>query len=250
MLNALFHRSQVLRVDHTAEGVPREKPEFLHGADDEERALINQEHLRRLEVIEGLSVNYESIFYVDMEEEKIRPYRLSGRTEAIFTVEELALCRASSSSCFCSISQRSSSSTRRQPRTIWEARSFRPTLTKRTCRYSTVPFSTLLDMIDKVLKLSWIDSNEARAEETPFSLWEALNEVWAFLLPQAEEKGLDFTLDCSQVTHDLVLGDREKLGQLVMYLVNNAVTYTRSGGSVRLSAISLMPMPVSRTARR
>ena len=27
-----------------------------------------------------LSVNYESIFYVDMEEEKIRPYRLSGRT--------------------------------------------------------------------------------------------------------------------------------------------------------------------------
>ena len=33
---------------------------------DEERALINQEHLRRLEVIEGLSVNYESIFYVDL----------------------------------------------------------------------------------------------------------------------------------------------------------------------------------------
>lgn len=101
----------------------------------------------------------------------------------------------------------------------------------------------LLDMIDKVLKLSWIDSNEARAEETPFSLWEALNEVWAFLLPQAEEKGLDFTLDCSQVTHDLVLGDREKLGQLVMYLVNNAVTYTRSGGSVRLSAMEEETLP-------
>ena len=49
-----------------------------------ERALINQEHLRRLEVIEGLSVNYESIFYLDMEDERIRPYRLSSRTEMIF----------------------------------------------------------------------------------------------------------------------------------------------------------------------
>ena len=55
---------------------------------DEERALINQEHLRRLEVIEGLSVNYESIFYLDMEDERIRPYRISGRTEAIFSARE------------------------------------------------------------------------------------------------------------------------------------------------------------------
>ena len=55
---------------------------------DAERALINQEHLRRLEVIEGLSVNYESIFYLDMEDERIRPYRISGRTEAIFSARE------------------------------------------------------------------------------------------------------------------------------------------------------------------
>ena len=32
---------------------------------DKERKLITQEYLRRLEVIEGLSVNYESILYAD-----------------------------------------------------------------------------------------------------------------------------------------------------------------------------------------
>ena len=32
---------------------------------DKEIKLINQEHLRRLEVIEGLSINYESILYAD-----------------------------------------------------------------------------------------------------------------------------------------------------------------------------------------
>ena len=47
MLNALFHRSQVLRVDHAAEGVPREKPEFLHGAaaKDPQKAPVGKNDL-------------------------------------------------------------------------------------------------------------------------------------------------------------------------------------------------------------
>ena len=49
-----------------------------------ERGLIDQEHLRRLEVIEGLSVNYESILYADLEQDTIRPYRLSTRTQLQF----------------------------------------------------------------------------------------------------------------------------------------------------------------------
>lgn len=46
---------------------------------DEERALINREHMRRIETIEGLSVDYESIFYVDLDAESLTPYRMSHR---------------------------------------------------------------------------------------------------------------------------------------------------------------------------
>lgn len=49
-----------------------------------ERAVINQEHLRRLEVIEGLSINYDSILYADLDSDKILPYRLSTRTKVQF----------------------------------------------------------------------------------------------------------------------------------------------------------------------
>ena len=313
---------------------------------DEERALINQEHLRRLEVIEGLSVNYESIFYLDVEDARIRPYRLSSRTEVIFNDLEAM----SYDDCLSSYirlwvheedraqvaEETSTESVRRkltgdltfylnyrvvengeveylQVRFVNVGRKDRASQVVLGCRRvdeelrremeqkqlleealhnansSIVAKNTflsnmshdmrtplnaifgftalarnnlnspeamagyldrietssrqLLDMIDKVLKLSWIDSSEARAEEVPFSLWEALNEVYTFLLPQAEEKGLDFTLDCSQVTHDAVLGDQEKLGQLIMYLVNNAVTYTRAGGSVQLTAIEQETLP-------
>ncbi len=50
----------------------------------EEHTLIRQEHLRRLEIIEGLSVNYESILYADLDDNTILPYRLSRRTKVQF----------------------------------------------------------------------------------------------------------------------------------------------------------------------
>lgn len=51
---------------------------------DKERRLIHQEHLRRLEVIEGLSVNYDSILYVDLAADKLLPYRASARMKDEF----------------------------------------------------------------------------------------------------------------------------------------------------------------------
>ncbi len=49
-----------------------------------ERNRINQEYLRRLEVIKGLSVNYESILYADLDADEVLPYRMSVRTSQQF----------------------------------------------------------------------------------------------------------------------------------------------------------------------
>ena len=54
---------------------------------NKERSLIDQEQFRRLKVIEGLSVNYESILYVDLDTDRILPYRLSDRTQKQFNQE-------------------------------------------------------------------------------------------------------------------------------------------------------------------
>ncbi len=51
---------------------------------DKELKVIHQEHLRRLEVIEGLSVNYESILYANLNTDRILLYRLSSRTQPQF----------------------------------------------------------------------------------------------------------------------------------------------------------------------
>lgn len=51
---------------------------------DQERALIDREYLRQLEIIEGLSINYEAIFYIDLAEDHILPYRTNARAEQLF----------------------------------------------------------------------------------------------------------------------------------------------------------------------
>ena len=45
---------------------------------------MSEEYLRRLEVIEGLSLDYESIFYIDLEAGTIQTYQISERMEAQF----------------------------------------------------------------------------------------------------------------------------------------------------------------------
>lgn len=51
---------------------------------DKENRLVRREHLQRLEVIEGLSINYDSILYADLDADTVFPYRLSSRTEKQF----------------------------------------------------------------------------------------------------------------------------------------------------------------------
>lgn len=52
-----------------------------------ELEAVNEEQLRRLILIEGLSIDYESIFYIDLEEDRIWTYRYSERMEYRFSKE-------------------------------------------------------------------------------------------------------------------------------------------------------------------
>ncbi len=56
---------------------------FVGDATEKKRRLEAQ-HLQRLEVIEGLSIDYESILYADLDKNEILPYRLSSRVSHMF----------------------------------------------------------------------------------------------------------------------------------------------------------------------
>lgn len=315
---------------------------------DKERALINQEYLRQLEVIEGLSVNYDAICFVDLERDQIVPYRLSERTSELFyeklpdrtyskyadsyvelwvhpedrdlvarstapeyirekladartyyfnyrvlAGEELQYLqlRAVNVGHEHGVSQvvlgyrRVDDEIRREMEqqallaealdkanlAITSKDTFLSNMSHdmRTPLNAILGFATLakmnlgkpeevagylgqletagrqlLDMIDKVLNASALSEQSGGGlDERECDLRGVVQDVYDFLKPQAQEKDILFTLSCAGLTHIAAYTDQEKLRQLIMYLANNAVTYTDPGGRVSISVSEAEELP-------
>ncbi len=306
---------------------------------NKERNSINQEHLRRLEVIEGLSINYDSILYADLDSDTILPYRLSSRTKRQFderfqkrqflwyvsdyidtwvhpedrgmlsraTAPEYIRKRLADGKTYYinyrvingekiqylqlrivnvskkdHISQivlgyrRVDEELRREmeQKQILESalenaklailakntflsnmsHDMRTPLnaifgftglakkhlddTAAMCSYlEKIETSSrqLLDLIDKVLEISWTETDNTHITETECSLRSILQDVHRSLSLPASEKNIAFTLDDAGLEHPDIYGDPDKLRHLFLYLADNAVTYTQTDGQVDLT---------------
>lgn len=90
----------------------------------------------------------------------------------------------------------------------------------------------LLDLVDDLLKLAAVKSEQEMKRWEVLSLADPLEKVFPLLKTQADEKGLTLTLEVRQ--HPLVRADREQMGQLWTNLISNAIKYTPPGGRVRV----------------
>jgi protein-histidine pros-kinase len=91
----------------------------------------------------------------------------------------------------------------------------------------------LLSLINDLLDVAKIESGKVELSLVPIDCKEVIDEVAASLRPQAEAKGLEFTVTAPQEL--TVRTDRRALSQIVINLANNAIKFTERG-SVRLRA--------------
>ncbi|MCI8464234.1 MAG: response regulator [Lachnospiraceae bacterium] len=314
---------------------------------DKEKRLITQEHLRRLEVIEGLSVNYESILYINLDADSILPYRLSGRIEQRFddsiqafgfrsymseytntwvlpeyqelvrktTSPEYIRQKLSKSKTYYINYQISCEGERQylqlrivnvgnkeetsqivlgcrriddeiqkemeqnqlledalghanlaitaknaflsnmshDMRTPLNAIFGYANLAKQNLEDQSAVLGylgrietasrQLLDLIEKVLEISWSEANDSPINESECVLSELMQEIYHTVSASAADKGIDFSIDVSGLMHSDVYCDQEKLRQILLYLLNNAITYTPGDGRVALSVMELESLP-------
>lgn len=305
---------------------------------DKERKLIRQEHLRRLEVIEGLSINYETILYADLEMDKILPYRLSTRTEYqfekkyqvrgftwyisdyvkkwVYPEDKEFVLKATSPAYireklaetktyyinfrvvqddkiqyiqlrFVNVGSKEGvfqivmgyrkvdeeirreleqkqlleEALNRANLAITAKDTFLSNMSHdiRTPLNAVTGFAALarehihdgktvkgylhkiedagrqlLELLDKVLEMAWEEANDIEVSENECNLRSIVNEAYEFLLPQAEEKGIMVSLDMGGIEHSDVYSDTEKLRQILLQLVGNAVKYTEKGGVINV----------------
>ena len=93
----------------------------------------------------------------------------------------------------------------------------------------------LLTLINDVLNFAKVDAGQTEYRLTAVPVDEALRDTESMIAPQILAKGLRYTFNGAGKSAS-VLADPEKLQQIVLNLLGNAVKFTDSGGSITLSA--------------
>lgn len=97
----------------------------------------------------------------------------------------------------------------------------------------------MLALINDVLDMSKIEAGKIRIVSEPVSLAEQIGQIDSIIRPRAAEKAQDFLIRTHDVTHEFLIGDSMRLGQILVNLLSNAVKYTPYGGAVRLDIAEL-----------
>ena len=92
----------------------------------------------------------------------------------------------------------------------------------------------LLKLINDILDFSKIEAGKLELNIGPFSLRHTIADALEILAITAAKKNIAMIVDCDQTIADKLMGDADKLHQILINLVGNAIKFTNQG-SVTLS---------------
>ena len=93
---------------------------------------------------------------------------------------------------------------------------------------------TQAELIEDLLDVSRIVSGKLSLEAAPLELWTLLDEAIDSLRPACDEKKIRVSTALDRTPLSL-LGDKQRLRQVIWNLLTNAIKFTPSGGSIRVS---------------
>lgn len=90
----------------------------------------------------------------------------------------------------------------------------------------------LLSLINDVLDISQIENGKTVLNTSEIDLGELVKELDTMIRPQTQEHRQEFCVRLEETVHTVLLGDRIRITQIMMNILNNAVKYTPDGGRI------------------
>ncbi len=97
----------------------------------------------------------------------------------------------------------------------------------------------LLNLINEVLDISRVETGNLQLSLEPVCVAEALEEALSLMRPLAAERGIELRTSTLLEEADYVMADRQRLQQVLLNLLTNAVKYTPLDGKVTVSSSTI-----------
>ena len=100
----------------------------------------------------------------------------------------------------------------------------------------------LLTTVDQILDMSRMETSETELASEEFGLGLVLEEVASITSSLAKARDQKFVFSAAGIEHDIVLGDRDRITEILRGILSNAVKYTPPGGRVELTVTGVPDM--------
>ena len=97
----------------------------------------------------------------------------------------------------------------------------------------------LLELVNDVLDMSKLETNEIVLEEVPFNLSKISKEVLVVIEQIAEEQNIRIEWEKKEITHRDLIGSSEYVKRVMMNILSNAVKYNKANGSIYISCMEI-----------
>jgi len=88
---------------------------------------------------------------------------------------------------------------------------------------------SLLSLVSHMLDFSDLETGKPRPEAAEYSLRDTLNEIVELAAPRARAKGLRLLCHTRPDVPEVVIGDPERVRQIIGHLISNAIEFTERG---------------------
>ena len=97
----------------------------------------------------------------------------------------------------------------------------------------------LLELVNEVLDMSKLESDEVVLEEIPFNLSSISEEVLAVIEQMAAEQNIWIMWEKKEITHRDLIGSPGYVKRVMMNILSNAVKYNRENGQIYISCMEI-----------
>ena len=87
----------------------------------------------------------------------------------------------------------------------------------------------LLRVVNDVLDFARVEAGHIRLVHEPFDLWQLLSDLVELHRPAADQSGIELSLFSDPKPQYLVVGDEQRLSQVLVNLISNAMKFTEAG---------------------